>query len=116
MKIEYKRLLNHVIYISVFSFYVIFLQITEIYSPVTYLFGIPTPTTGTTRALISFLKGNLSDAFHKHPLFPLSPFFGISLYLLFFYKNKKFLYSSIVFAIIYFIVFIIRLYAGIIYY
>ena len=111
-----KRYINHVIYAGVFSLYVIFLQVTKIYSPITYLFNIPTPTTGTTRALISFIQGDIQSAFHKHPLFWLAPFFGINMYLLLLDKKKKNLYISLICAIIYFITYLIRLYTGNIFY
>ena len=59
--------------------YVCLLPVLKIYSPITYLFGIPTPTTGTTRAWIEFVKGDFSSAMEKHPLFLFAIRYALSL-------------------------------------
>lgn len=42
------------------------------------LFGIPCPSCGMTRAYLHFLQGDLAEAFHFHPLFPLVPLLLLS--------------------------------------
>ena len=39
--------------------------------PFEYIFGIPCPGCGMTRAFIALLKLNFTEAFYFHPLFPI---------------------------------------------
>lgn len=52
------------------------LAITGYYKcPASYIFGIPCPVCGITRALTSAITGHISDAFYYHPLWPIAPLF-----------------------------------------
>lgn len=113
---EEEPLVRHIVYGGLFFIYVLFLQISKVYSPITYLFGIPTPTTGITRALIAAMKGNLSRAFFIHPLFLLSVPYGLSVYVYLFYKRPVHLRISLLFALIFLVVYVIRILNGSIYY
>ncbi len=39
--------------------------------PLNFLFGIPCPLCGITRAFLSVLRGDFASAFYYHPLWPL---------------------------------------------
>lgn len=47
--------------------------------PIYYIFGVPCPGCGMTRALFLLLSGDISGALHMHPLIVTMPVF-ISLY------------------------------------
>lgn len=105
---------KHIPIISVLTIYVIFIYISGIGCPIRYIFDFPCVTCGTTRALISFLKGDLMLAFYYHPLFLLAlPF----LLLVAHYNLKSFMGLSkkirstllIIILILYVITYIIRL-------
>ncbi|WP_299237536.1 DUF2752 domain-containing protein [uncultured Anaerofustis sp.] len=105
---------KHIPIISVLTIYVIFIYISGIGCPIKYIFDFPCVTCGTTRALMSFLKGDLMLAFYYHPLFLLAlPF----LLLVAHYNLKSFMGLSkktrstllIIILILYIITYIIRL-------
>lgn len=78
--------------------------------PLYFMFGIPCPGCGMTRAFISLLKFDISQAFYYHPLFPVVIVCGIVMVLIYFKKitmspkTKNILLSilSAVFIITYF--------------
>ncbi|CAM3723827.1 DUF2752 domain-containing protein [Erysipelothrix urinaevulpis] len=89
--------------------YIVLLQVFKIYSPITYFFGVPTPTTGITRAWLMFFRGDLLGALNKHPLFPLAIPYASSLYL--YMTKRKCLYFIVafLFALLYLVVYIYRM-------
>ena len=98
-----KRILKTILVVGVLFIYVIFLQKSQIYSPITYLTKVSMPTTGMTRAWISFIKLDIKTAFQYHGLFLLGPIL-IGLILAYFYnKKQKYLNYSIVIAAILFV-------------
>ena len=97
-----------IIIIFVLSLYVYLLQVSKIYSPLTYFFGIITPTTGTTRAWRYFIRGDITSAFRSNHLFFLSPVFVFLYYKLAFKNEKKYTKAIIYVSIVYFIYFLIR--------
>ncbi len=62
------------VYIFVFIIiaFVIFLLVFDFYEcPLLFLFGIPCPFCGMSRAFFSLLKGDFAQSFYYHPLWPL---------------------------------------------
>ena len=48
------------------------LAVLDVYKcPLDYLFGIPCPMCGITRAFLAALQGNFAVSFYYHPLWPL---------------------------------------------
>lgn len=74
---------------------------------------VPCPGCGLTRAWISFIKGNISEAFYWHPLFLMIPVLAILILLYFkgsFIKYRRYILLSIVTIVgLYFIVYIVRM-------
>ena len=52
--------------------------------PLDFIFGIPCPTCGITRAFVSLLHGDFAGAFYYHPLWPVFILSAV-LYLLYFF-------------------------------
>ncbi len=50
--------------------------------PLDFVFGIPCPMCGITRALLSVFRGDFGKAFYYHPLWPLFPL-AVILYVLY---------------------------------
>jgi len=76
------------------------------------LTGFPCPGCGMTRALIEFVKGNLSGAFEWHPLFWLVPIFIAAI---FFYVKKPAKWNKIslyAIAFLFVAVYVVRLLNG----
>ncbi len=58
------------------------LVVLRIYKcPLDYIFGIPCPACGITRAFLSLLKGDIRMAFYYHPLWPVALIAGASFVL-----------------------------------
>ena len=90
----------------------LFLAWTGIGCPLRFLTGISCAGCGMSRALWSFLHGNISAAFAYHPLFPLVPLTA-ALYLLRRHFSEKLQYLYIGTVIIAFIVtYLIRMIKG----
>lgn len=70
------------------SLYIIFLQVTKIYSPL-LLIGIKGPTTGITRAWRYLLQGQIHLAFQMHRLFIVAPFLAYYLYKYMLLREKR---------------------------
>lgn len=88
--------------------YVIILQVTKVYSPITYFLGIEVPTTGTTRAWLQLIQGRIREAFQFNALFLLAPAIAFAYYQLAFKNNKHYTIPLIIFSFIYLIYGIIR--------
>lgn len=77
------------------------------------IIGVPCPGCGLTRAWISFIKGNISEAFYWHPLFLMMPVLVILILLYFkgsFIKYKRYILLSIVTIVgLYFTIYIVRM-------
>lgn len=63
--------------------------------PINFIFGIPCPGCGMSRALFYALTLNFEKAFAMHPLFALVPLALIAYSYLYIFKNKKFLSNKI---------------------
>ena len=50
---------RHIIYFSVICLFLFFLRVFQITCPLRYLFGIPCPTCGITRAMLSLIRGDI---------------------------------------------------------
>jgi len=105
---------NNIIYLIIAVLYVIALGIFNIDCLITYVFKIPCPACGMTRALISLAKLNFKESFKYHPMaVPLlaAIFLGLN------YNekplHKKWVkYTVIIISILVFLVYIIRLISG----
>ena len=65
------------------------LAVTGVYKcPMDYIFGIPCPMCGITRAFIALTHGDIREAFYYHPLWPVAVIAGI-FYLLHFFEIIK---------------------------
>lgn len=95
-------------YIIVISLLIVFvMSLFGLYRcPSSYLFGIPCPTCGLTRALFSLLSFDIKKSFYYHALWPL---FFIVLFLYVFYefdiirlsyKQRKLIFYFLVFIIL----------------
>lgn len=77
------------------------------------IIGVPCPGCGLTRAWISFIKGNISEAFYWHPLFLMIPALAILILLYFkgsFIKYRRYILIAIVTIVgLYIIVYIVRM-------
>ncbi len=84
--------------------------------PFSYIFGIPCPGCGMTRALFSLITLDFASAFYYHPLFPIVILVFIFLFLEYLglvslsdkTKNRFLVIIAIIFIITYFI----RMYTG----
>lgn len=77
------------------------------------IIGVPCPGCGLTRAWISFIKGNISEAFYWHPLFLMILALAILILLYFkgsFIKYRRYILIAIVTIVgLYIIVYIVRM-------
>lgn len=90
--------------------YVIFLQKSKIYSPITYFTKISMPTTGMTRAWLAFLKFDLNLALKYHALFYLGPILLVFISLYYYQKKSKYLSYAIFISLILFIYNLFRIF------
>ncbi|WP_425353929.1 DUF2752 domain-containing protein [Anaerofustis butyriciformans] len=109
-----KNIKKYILILTVIALYAFIINITKINCPIRYILGLPCPFCGTTRALISFLNGNIKQAFYYHPLFILSIPFLILLITsnekYFFKMNRKTRTCILSFiAILYIAIYIIRM-------
>ncbi len=92
---------------------VVFLMFLDMYRcPMEYLFGIPCPLCGATRAVLCALTGRFGAAFYFHPLWPLFIVAGI-LFVLYFFGiikvGKPVRHAALIFIIVAIVVcFVIR--------
>lgn len=77
--------------------------------PIRHITGIPCPFCGTTRAFIRLIKGDVKTAHYYHPLILITPLFFIILVYYLYKPSQKTMNILIGFAILYFIIYIIRL-------
>ena len=87
--------------------------------PIRLITGIPCPACGTTRALLSFISGDINSAFSYHPLFPLAiaSVMGLVIYFVLLFTGKMTKKAEKIFAIfalsilfIYLCVYVVRLF------
>jgi hypothetical protein len=79
--------------------------------PIVRLFGVCCPLCGTTRAWISFLSGEITEAFRYHPLFLISPvwFFMAVHYKAIFQSHKIIDYFLLCYAMVLFFYNLLRI-------
>jgi len=100
-----KFLYNIFIIFVICAFYYIF----DMRCIIRILIGVPCPGCGMSRAIYSLFRGNIAEAFHFHPLFPLVPFILLAITdILDNKKTKKII--IIVISVLFFAVYIIRMY------
>ena len=63
-----KIIKRHILYFTVICLFVIITSLLGIKCPFTYLFRVPCPTCGVTRAMVSLFKFNIEGYFYYHPL------------------------------------------------
>ncbi len=81
-----KSKLKQLLFIAAITCLLLILTIAGIYKcPLDFIFGIPCPTCGSTRALICLAKSDISGAFYYHPLWPMI-IIAIPLFLLYFFE------------------------------
>jgi len=82
--------------------------------PFEYIFGIPCPGCGMTRAFIALLKLDFAEAFYFHPLFPIVIvvlIFAVLDYFKVFVFSRKFKdIATIVIPLIFIVVYFIRMF------
>ena len=80
---------KQILIIIISLFILILLSLLGLYRcPFRYIFGIPCPLCGMTRAFISLLKLDISKAFYYHVFWPVIVVLFI-LYFIFLFKNIK---------------------------
>ena len=84
--------------------------------PFEYIFGIPCPGCGMTRAFIALLKLNFTEAFYFHPLFPIVIivliFAVLDYFKIFAFSRKVKDIATIVIPFIFIAIYFIRLFGG----
>lgn len=112
MKRTKKLILMHIGIILALAVYVALVYFTPLQCPTKMIFSLPCPFCGLTRAWISVFSGDFSSAFAMHPLFPLAPV----LIVLFAHRDalseKKQRVCDLVMillAVLFFVVFVIRM-------
>lgn len=80
--------------------------------PLQFFFGVPCALCGMTRAFMALARGDVSGAFHQHPLWPTVPFiagFFALCYLDIIHPSRK-IYDTVVYSsvVLLFVCFIIR--------
>ena len=71
MKSDTSKRIKEIIFAAVAAGTLMILAHLGLYRcPLDYVLGIPCPTCGITRALLSVLNGDLKAAFYYHPLWP----------------------------------------------
>ncbi len=98
-----KKTLKAIIIFLIIIAYVVFLQTLKIYSPITYITNIKTPTTGMTRAWLSLLNLEIKLAFQYNAMFLMAPFLALTTLLYLMKNDKRYLKVAIFLAIILFI-------------
>lgn len=108
-KIPKKNIISYIKLILIFIAICMFLHFTKIGCPIKFLTGISCPGCGMTRAWLSVLHFNFSDAFYYHPLFWIVPI--VLLIEIFKEKIPKKLYKYLMFfnTTLILVVYIIRL-------
>lgn len=110
--IPYKKILKSVVLDCTLFCLVLFFYFQNIlHCPLRYYFNIECPLCGMTRAVLSFFKGDIKQAFMYHPLFPI-PFIFYILTLGYRYNlitNKVLNIISTVFAVLFIIVYILKM-------
>ncbi|MBE6589035.1 MAG: DUF2752 domain-containing protein [Ruminococcaceae bacterium] len=90
---------RHLLYLTIICAYILLITIFEIGCPSKFLFGVPCPGCGGTRAIVSLLRLDIKEYFHYHPLaLPL----GIAIWLMLharLFKQRK-IATGISFAIL----------------
>ncbi len=75
--------------VFLFTLLLVFFSFIGIYRcPISFLFGIPCPFCGITRAINRAFHFDFKSAFYYHALWPIV-IFGVPLYFLFIKNNKK---------------------------
>ena len=62
-----KTINRHIFYLTVICLFVFIITFFEIGCPFLYLFSIPCPTCGVTRAVCALLKGDINGYFQYQP-------------------------------------------------
>ena len=111
-----KIILKHFVIILICTAYIFVIDTLNIGCPFRWLTGIPCPTCGITRAYVSFFSLDFKGAFLNHPLFWLLPillFIGIhkDTNMLKFLSKKTKLLILIAGAVLFIVVYFIRLFS-----
>jgi hypothetical protein len=89
------------------------MYITGIGCPFRFLFGIPCPGCGMTRAILSGLRLDFNSAFYYHPLWFLMPIAALALlYLHLFDKRRVFNITALAVAFLLVAVYAVRMFIG----
>lgn len=83
-KTNIERLKELLTIIGCVALYCLVLTILNITCPIKYVTGISCAGCGMSRAFLSLIKGNITDAFNYHPLFWTVPIFVI----IYIYRDK----------------------------
>ena len=95
-KDEKKTVRQHIIYFAVICCFIAVIRIFEINCPIVYFTGVPCPTCGVTRALLSLLTLNLKGYINYHPFaLPLVAAVALMLHAKLF-KRKRLVYGFVI--------------------
>lgn len=87
------------------------LYLSGIGCPIRFLFGIPCPGCGVTRACEAALRGNFEEAFRWHPLFPIAIpgfiYIAVGEYPLFGSAKRETVFC-LIFAMLFIVIYLIR--------
>ena len=90
---------RHIVILLAICLFVLILNLFEITCPIMYIFGIPCPTCGVSRAVISFIHLDFYGYMHYHPLaIPLVMSVFLMLHLKCF-KRKRMLLAFVFFVL-----------------
>lgn len=104
LKKEYS---NNLKTLSVFLIVALFVSILNVGCLSRFLFHLPCPFCGTSRAIISFLQLDFASAFYYHPLFFLFPVFVF--FLIDYMNHNRGFKIVLLLTILYLLTFILRL-------
>lgn len=80
---------RHIVFVSAICLFILLLKLLNITCPILFLFGIPCPTCGVSRALLSLLNTDFDLYFYYHPLALPLLFAVLSIIHLRQFKRKK---------------------------
>lgn len=90
----------HIVYFSAIIIFIVLINAFDIGCPILYLFDVPCPTCGVSRALLSLVKLDVTGYFHYHPMgVPLliSVWFMIHIKL---FQHKKIIYAFVLLTLV----------------
>lgn len=105
-------LIRHAIYALILAVYAAAMHFFEIHCPIAYIFGVPCPTCGMTRAMISLIRLDFAAYISYHPLaLPMTLAIWFLIHLKLFKKKTLITVASLSVVVLNFLYYIWQLYS-----